>query len=211
MYETKNEVWRPIPGIPGVEVNTHGDVYMLDYVVCDESREYYKKGGIRKQYLNCKGYLTVSIRIDGKWKMQKTHRLVALAFIPNPNNLPQVNHKDCDRTNCTVDNLEWCDNAYNCRYREKYGVSTTITKGHSVFAINLATLEISYYRSLKEAGRVLNIADTNIGRVVSGKRKTTKGYWFTRADSNAVKVTRAKFNNSMADKVAELLNGREVK
>ena len=210
MNETENEVWKPIPGIPGVEINTHGDVYMLDYVVCDESREHYKRGSIRKQYLNCKGYPNVSVRIDGKWRMRKTHRLVALAFIPNPNNLPQVNHIDCDRTNCTVDNLEWCDNAYNCRYREKHGVSTAMTKGHSVVAINLATLETSYYRSLSEAGRALSVADTNIGLVVRDKRKTTKGYWFTRADNNAVSAARDKFGDFMADKVEDLMKDKKM-
>ena len=56
---------------------------------------------------------------NGKPKSFAIHRLVALAFIPNPLSLPQVNHKDEDRLNNEADNLEWCDNKYNCSYGKR--------------------------------------------------------------------------------------------
>lgn len=62
------------------------------------------------------GYLWVNLTYDGKQHNHKIHRLVAQAFIPNLNNLPQVNHKDEDKTNNKVDNLEWCDGKYNINY-----------------------------------------------------------------------------------------------
>lgn len=66
-----------------------------------------------------KGYKKVGIRIDGKQKDYRVHRLVAEAFIPNPNNLSNVNHKDYNRDNNVVDNLEWSTHDENAKHREK--------------------------------------------------------------------------------------------
>ena len=117
MFEEK-ETWKPISGIPGVEAGPHGDIRMLDCVVCDENGEHFIKGGIRKQYNNSHGYLQVNVFIDGKWVLKKVHRLVAQAFIPNPDSLPEVNHKNCDRGDNCVGNLEWCSSSYNSQYRK---------------------------------------------------------------------------------------------
>lgn len=65
---------------------------------------------------NCGEYRKVGLRKDGCYKTISVHRLVALMFIPNPNNLPQVNHKDENKLNNKVDNLEWCSLLDNCRY-----------------------------------------------------------------------------------------------
>ena len=62
------------------------------------------------------GYLAVGLTKDNKQSTFSIHRLVAEAFIPNPDELPQVNHKDEDKTNNCVNNLEWCDNKYNINY-----------------------------------------------------------------------------------------------
>lgn len=69
-------------------------------------------GKILKPGLQGKGYYSVTLKRKG----YKVHRLVAIAFIPNPNNLPIVNHKDENKLNNNADNLEWCDNRYNCNY-----------------------------------------------------------------------------------------------
>lgn len=71
-----------------------------------------KTGRILKPRVNDNGYCFVGI--DGK--ALRVHRLVAELFIPNPDNLPQINHKDFDKTNNSMDNLEWCDNRYNKTY-----------------------------------------------------------------------------------------------
>ena len=64
------------------------------------------------------GYMQVHLSIDGVMKSHKVHRLVAKTFIPNPYNLPQVNHKDEDKTNNCVENLEWCTQSYNMNYND---------------------------------------------------------------------------------------------
>jgi hypothetical protein len=62
---------------------------------------------------NDNGYLRVGLTVDKKQQFFMVHRLIAMAFIPNPENLPFINHKDCDRLNNKIDNLEWCTNMYN--------------------------------------------------------------------------------------------------
>ena len=108
------EEWRQIQGYEGLyEVSNLGRV---------KSLERYDKIGrlIKEKTLNPrkhkKGYLYVGLSKDGIQKKYSIHRLVAIAFIPNPNNLPQVNHKDENKENNCLDNLEWCTNEYNCNY-----------------------------------------------------------------------------------------------
>ena len=78
-----------------------------------------RSGKIMKQQVDASGYKTISLHLNKKNKAYKVHRLVALAFIPNPNNLPIVNHKDENKKNNRIDNLEWCDYKYNNNYGTK--------------------------------------------------------------------------------------------
>lgn len=71
---------------------------------------------ILKQHINEHGYLIVALRIDGKTKWYRVSRLVADLFIPNPDNLPEVNHKDENKLNNHANNLEWCNRNYNVHY-----------------------------------------------------------------------------------------------
>jgi hypothetical protein len=77
---------------------------------------------ILKPKLTAKGYLEVHFRIDGKDKIFKVHRLVAEAFIPNPESKPQVNHKNCIKTDNRVENLEWATNGENQLHAYKNGL-----------------------------------------------------------------------------------------
>ena len=74
------------------------------------------KNKLMKPSKNSRGYLHVHLSKNGKRKMFKVHRLVAETFISNPDNLPEVNHKDEDKTNNSVENLEYCTHEYNCNY-----------------------------------------------------------------------------------------------
>ena len=108
------EIWRPIEGYEGLyEVSSYGKVRSLDRY---DSRNHFRKGKVLSLVKNKEGYLQVNLCCNGKNKMFLVHRLSAQAFIPNPDNLPQVNHKDEDKTNNSVDNLEWCDCSYNNNY-----------------------------------------------------------------------------------------------
>ena len=75
-----------------------------------------KEGTILKPYKNQKGYCMLRLCNKEGQKLKLVHRLVAEAFIPNPLNLKEINHKDENKENNTIDNLEWCDRKYNCNY-----------------------------------------------------------------------------------------------
>ena len=74
------------------------------------------KNTLKSQTKHYKGYMTISLKKDGKQYKKYIHRLVAETFIPNPENLPQINHKDENKENNFVGNLEWCTNTYNLNY-----------------------------------------------------------------------------------------------
>ena len=86
------------------------------YDVTDDGRVYKKDGTELNYHYVKRGYKTVCLVENSRTHTKLVHRLVAEAFIPNPNNLPQVNHKDEDKENNTVNNLEWCTNYYNNHY-----------------------------------------------------------------------------------------------
>ena len=115
------EIWRPIEGYEGLyEVSNTGRVRSVDRYVktCYGSYRLYK-GKVLSLVITSYGYFVVSLHFNGKQNTIKVHRIVAQAFIPNPDNLPEVNHKDEVKTNNNVDNLEWCDSKYNNSYGSK--------------------------------------------------------------------------------------------
>ena len=117
-------VRKPVVGYEGYyEVDNCGRVYALDRIVHveDHGRIYDKqlKGGIIKQHMHSNGYKVVCLTKDGKSKTVFVHRIVAMAFLPNPENLPCINHKDEDKTNNFMDNIEWCTYKYNNAYGSK--------------------------------------------------------------------------------------------
>lgn len=114
-------VRKPVKGYEGYyEVDLFGRVYSIDRVISvnDNGRKYEKplKAKQMKQSMHTKGYKTVALTKDGKTTTMFVHRIVAEAFIPNDDNLPMVNHKDEDKTNNFVENLEWCTASYNRTY-----------------------------------------------------------------------------------------------
>lgn len=133
------------------------------------------------------------------------HRIVAICFLPNPDNLPEVNHIDNDRTNNDVSNLEWCTSQYNQDYRSNFGTSSAELFGLPVIAVNLDSFKVLCFKTRSEAARQLGIYQTHICAVVRGQRHTAGGWWFTNANENAVEKTRSKFGDDMANKVEELM------
>ena len=103
------EEWRPVDGYENYEVSNFGRVKSLNYHRTD-------KEGILKPGKNKDGYLYVGLCRNGKMKYFKVHKLVAEAFLPNPECFEQVNHKDEDKTNNCVSNLEFCDAKYNSNF-----------------------------------------------------------------------------------------------
>lgn len=103
------ECWRWIPGYEGwYQVSTRGRVRSVDRWVTDNTgRKYLIKGKILKPTRDKDGYLTVNLHRDGKKRTFKIHRLVAMAWLDNPEGKPQVNHRDEDKTNNSVENLSF--------------------------------------------------------------------------------------------------------
>lgn len=101
---------------------------------------------------------------DRKRHKCRIHRLVAEAFIPNPDNLPMVNHKDEDKLNNEASNLEWCDNTYNSQYPDNLGV----------YCFDLD----EYFKSAYEASRETGVNHSSIRAVCKGRYKMAGGMWW---------------------------------
>ena len=128
------------------------------------------KNKLLKPSKNTNGYLQVFLRKDGKRKMFLVHRLVVETFLPNPDGLPEVNHKDEDKTNNSVENLEWCTHEYNTNY----GTRTEKTS-KPVLQLSLTGEFIKEWKSTQECGRNGYIPG-NIVKCCRGKRKSAHGF-----------------------------------
>ena len=142
-------------------------------------------GHILKPQLDNKGYLRVRMSLHDKKATAKVHRLVAVEFIPNPENKPQVNHIDTDKRNNDVRNLEWVTNGENQIHAYRTGLNrATGNSGRKkipVSKINLVTGEVeATYSSMAEAARSNNLYSANIKKVIRGERKRTGGYAWKR-------------------------------
>ena len=154
------EHWKAIAGYEGLyEVSDLGRVKSLGN---NKSR----KEKILKPRKNTRGYLNVDLCKDGHVKTVRIHRLIATTFIPNPNNLETINHKDEDKTNNTVSNLEWMSRGDNKRYSANKSVQMFDKQGNI-----LAT-----FPSLMEAELVTGIDHSNISACCNGKYKSAGGY-----------------------------------
>ena len=110
----KNVVWRDVKGYEGIyQISNYGEVIRL---MSYDSRGHLRNSKILKQSKNKYGYLQLGLHKDGKEKKYLVHRLVAENFIDNPNNYPEINHKDENKQNNSASNLEWCDRIYNVNY-----------------------------------------------------------------------------------------------
>lgn len=201
-----NEIWKMYPEFDFIQGSTIGRVRTLDRVVVSGRGTRVEKGRVLKQQLDKYGYLFVCFNVNGKQINRKVHRLVAETFISNPDNLPEINHKDNNPLNNNISNLEWCSRQYNIAYREKYGTPAKGSWGRQLFAVNLKTTEVLRFPSQSEASRELSVNCGNLNSVLKGRYKQTGGYWFTNADENAVETVRTKFGDSMADRVENLMN-----
>ena len=161
----KNENWKAIAEYEGLyEVSDLGRVKSLGN---DKSR----KEKILKPQKDTGGYLLVSLYKDGHKKQLLVHRLVAEAFIKNPNNLETINHKDEDKTNNTVSNLEWMSREDNVAYSQPQWAKRSV----QMFDKSTGELLATFY-STREAERVTGIAQSNIRSCCNGKRKSAGGY-----------------------------------
>ncbi len=131
-----------------------------------------KTGRILKPEINRYGYYQVCLSKNGIQKMFTVHRLVALAFIPNPKNLPDINHKDECKTNNRLDNLEWCTREYNNNYGTRIERAAK-AKSKAVEQLDEFGKVVATFPSLSEVERVLGFSQ---GNICNACRKGVKRY-----------------------------------
>lgn len=171
------EIWKPVKGYEDFyEISNLGNVKSL------------RRNIILKQRLNNKGRYYVNLS-DGisQYKSKMIYRLVAEAFIPNPNNLPQINHKDENPKNNKLDNLEWCTAKYNVNYgnRTKKSIEST---SKPVLQYDLQGNFIKKWGSIKEAEDFYNTTSISNCCNHSQKYNTIKGFqWKLETDKRIIK------------------------
>lgn len=171
------EIWRKVEGYPLYSISNKGRIR-------NDKSNRILKGGIDNY-----GYPQVILCNSGKRKSKKIHRLVSEAFISNPDNKPQVNHKDGIKTNNTVNNLEWVTNQENQshfwreldnkthkqnRSRSHKGKGLLSENPNAKSVIRLEDGKI--YKTIKEAAEDIGLNYHHLGEVCKGKRKTYGGY-----------------------------------
>lgn len=162
------EIFKSIEGYENLyQISDQGNVKSLKF----------GKEKILKPVKDGKKYLCVILCKQGKQKMCKIHRLVAQAFIPNPKNLPQVNHKDEDKKNNAASNLEWCTNVYNINYGTRNERSAESNTNHPKTSKQVLCIETGViYPSTNEVRRQLGFAQCHISSACNGKRKSCGGF-----------------------------------
>ena len=137
------------------------------------------KSKVIKIQKNNKGYYVVNLYKKGKGKTKLIHRLVALAFIPNPNNLPEINHKDENKQNNMMDNLEWCERNYNNNYGKQSKIGRRLSSEKRMKKINQYDLNgnlMKTYKGVRIAEEETGVHNSNIIKCCKGKVKSAGGY-----------------------------------
>ena len=156
------EIWKDVPGYEGL------------YLVSNKGRVFsHRCGKCLTQHMDRGGYLRVPLVSNKQHRLWAVHRLVALTFIPNPENLPEVNHRDENKTNNCCENLEWCTRKYNAHY------GTALRR---MAATNSKPVEqmkdgeiVKRWESMAAAS-VDGFDSGNISKCCTGKSRTYKGY-----------------------------------
>lgn len=173
------EIWKDIKGYEGIyQISNTGKVISLDRIIyTKDNRQYFYKGGLKEYTEDKDGYLRVGLNKENKQKTVGVHRLVAEAFIPNPDNLPEVNHKDENKKNNCVDNLQWVEQIDNIQYGTRAQRMAQTQKNNPARSYKVLCVETGIeYPSMAEAGRQLGINKGNIANTIAGRQKMAGGY-----------------------------------
>lgn len=140
-----------------------------------------KTGRIRKPIVSSTGYCKVDLYCNGVGKIHSVHRLVADAFLLNPDNKPCVNHKDSNRTNNSVDNLEWATHQENIEHGWRVGLKTNKPIYVPVLQYSLDGILVKEYESITQAGIAMGKPGrrSGISNALQGKTKSAYGFKWT--------------------------------
>lgn len=179
------EIWKDIIGYQDrYQISNFGNVKSLERLKKSGFGYQLVKESILKGFIDKQGYHIVDLKIDNIRKHFRVHRLVAIHFIPNPDNLPEVNHKDENPNNNHVDNLEWCDGKYNCNYGTRVERCTNnrdydmIAKKRRkiVYQYDLQGNLIRVWESALEIKKVLGIDNSTIAKCCKSVSKQYSGF-----------------------------------
>lgn len=161
--------WKEVSGYEGLYlVSSHGDIIALPKLTKCGKKILHRKSKALKTFLRGKQgvfYKSVWLNKDGESKTFSVHRLVAQAFLPNPDGLPEVNHKDENTLNNDVSNLEWCTRQYNIEY----------SKSKAVYQLDENGI-VAKHKSITRASEATGIKRTAINNVLTGWAKTAGGF-----------------------------------
>jgi len=168
------EIWKSVIGYEGrYEVSNLGRVRSLNRKTAHKNFVAYRKGKVMSQSLDKDGYLLLRL-CNGRCLMKKVHRLVAMAFIPNPKNKPCINHIDNNPSNNHVNNLEWVTYKENSIYRDKQGRNGSWRRYRPVIQFTVDNKKIAEYKSIKSAVHETGIV--TISDALKGRQHTAGGY-----------------------------------
>ena len=184
------EIWQDIKNCEEYyQVSNMGRILSKDRMSNNNGYEYVRKGRILKGVPNSRGYLRVQLKIKNETKVVFIHRMVAIMFIPNPNNKLEVNHMDSNHQNNALSNLEWTTHMENMHHaidkgRFKESFSNTLdkfkadreSKQKAVIGTNIKTGEKVKYNTINEAGRHFKNAAAHICNCCKGTAQTSCGY-----------------------------------
>jgi hypothetical protein len=174
------EEWKPVKDFDGwYEISNLGNVRSVQRIIQHKPDRFSSKGKIqvneskvRVQSANKSGHMHVQLYRNSKPVKRYVHRLVAEAFIPNPDNKPNVNHIDGNPKNNHYSNLEWCTQKENIRHSFNTGLTPTKKR---VKSISLITGNETEYESIAVAARTLGISHTGIVQQLKGRAKSCNG------------------------------------
>ena len=181
--DLQGEVWKSVVGYEGIyEVSNMGRVKSIARICAHKHGQCRRKETLMKLTPCGKGvlrhsnkYRQVRLTKNGVSKLIPVHRLVAMAFLPNPHNLPQVNHKDENPSNNNVENLEWCDAKYNCNYGTLPSYRSDFSS-RAVMQFSLDGVFIAEYSSITKASKTLGLRGSIISEVCKGVKGSSGGF-----------------------------------
>jgi len=159
------EIWKDIPNYEGLyQASNLGNI-----------RSIYRYKKILTPYIDKDGYYRIRLYKNKKGVYKGVHKWIAEAFIPNPHNYNEINHKDENKQNNCVDNLEWCNNWYNIHYGTAIERQTK-SRSKKIGKYLLDDTLVEIYESISDASRKNNIYTSNISKVLHKERITTGGF-----------------------------------
>lgn len=170
----QKEIWRAIDGYNYYEISDLGNVRSKDrLIVTINGNSYIKRGHQLKPKRHKDGYLFITLTDKNNRKNHYLHRLVANSFIENEENKPQVNHLNGNKTDNTIENLEWATNAENSRHAYNNGLYFRIEHLKPTSQAVIDTSTNTCYPTIKEAANALNRNYTVVREMLKGKRNKT--------------------------------------